>query len=129
MSPCSLFSFRLLQISDREVYTREFHGVRGSLCGYTALALAIYVQPLTRHSSASDAYYRVFPYVLVKTLVEIPAAFVSSLVFTAIIYPSIGLRSGGPSFLFFALATAVNVIISALIGCGGCITNALLERA
>jgi ABC-type multidrug transport system permease subunit len=67
---------------------------------------------------AADAYYRVAPYVFVKIIVEVPAALVSSLVFTAILYPSVGLRPGGPFFFFFVLATAVNIMISALVGCG-----------
>ena len=50
-------------------------------------------------------------------IIDIPPAIVSALVYTSIMYPSVGLRAGGPSFLFFALVNFVNLMISMLVGC------------
>jgi hypothetical protein len=75
-------------LSEREVYTREFH----------------------------DAYYRVASYVTAKIAADIPAAALSALSYTAILYPSVGLHLGAGSFFFFALTTFVNLMIATLVG-------------
>lgn len=46
-----------------------------------------------------------------------PAAALSALSYTAILYPSVGLTPGAGPFLFFALTTFVNLMIATLIGC------------
>ena len=76
-------------LSEREVYTREFH----------------------------DAYYRVGSYVTAKIAADIPAAILSALSYTAILYPSVGLHLGAGPFFFFALTTFVNLMIATLVGC------------
>ena len=75
-------------LSEREVYTREFH----------------------------DAYYRVASYVTAKIAADIPAAALSALSYTAILYPSVGLHLGAGPFFFFALTTFVNLMIATLVG-------------
>ena len=75
-------------ISEREVYTREFH----------------------------DSYYRVSSYVTAKIMSDIPPAVVAALVYTGILYPSCKLRMDAEAFLFFALCTFVNLMIAMLVG-------------
>lgn len=76
-------------LSEREVYTREFH----------------------------DAYYRVGSYTAAKIVADAPAAALSALLYTAIVYPSVGLHPGTETFFFFALTTFVNLTIATLVGC------------
>jgi hypothetical protein len=76
-------------LSEREVYTRDFH----------------------------DAYYRVSSYVVAKIAADVPAAALSALSYTAILYPSVGLHPGAGAFLFFALTTFINLMIATLVGC------------
>ena len=75
-------------ISEREVYTREFH----------------------------DSYYRVSSYVVAKVLSDIPPAVVAALVYTGILYPAVKLRMDAEALLFFALCTFVNLMIAMLVG-------------
>ena len=64
-----------------------------------------------------DAYYRVGSYVTAKIAADVPAAALSALSYTAILYPSVGLTPGAGPFLFFALTTFVNLMIATLVGC------------
>jgi hypothetical protein len=70
-------------------------------------------------NNTTDAYYRVVSYVVSKIVADVPAAIISALSYSAILYPSVGLHAGAPSFFFFALATFVNLMIATLVGCGG----------
>ena len=71
--------------TEREVYTKEFH----------------------------DSYYRSLSYVTAKIFVEIPACAINAILYTSIIFYSIGLQG---SFWFVVLANFVNMIVCMLIG-------------
>ena len=73
---------------DREVYTREFN----------------------------DAYYRAGNYVSSRILTELPALFIATCTFSAILYWSVGLNDDLEKFGFFALSTGVNFVIAMLVG-------------
>ena len=45
-----------------------------------------------------------------------PAAAVSALSYSAILYPSVRLTAGAPPFFFFALCTFVNLMVATLVG-------------
>jgi hypothetical protein len=60
----------------------------------------------------------VVSYIVSKIVADVPAAIISALSYSAILYPSVGLHAGAPCFFFFALATFVNLMISTLVGCG-----------
>ena len=71
--------------TEREVYTKEFH----------------------------DSFYRPLSYVTAKIFVEIPACAINAILYTSIIFYSIGLQG---SFWFVVLANFVNMIVCMLIG-------------
>jgi len=75
-------------VADREVYVREF----------------------------ADSYYRPISYCVYRILTEIPAAAVSSLLFSSILYFAVELHSGAPYFFFFVLCTFVNMMVAILVG-------------
>jgi hypothetical protein len=52
-----------------------------------------------------------------KVATDVPAAAISALSYTAILYPSVQLHAGAPSFFFFTLATFVNLMIATMVGC------------
>jgi len=70
---------------EREVYTKEFH----------------------------DSYYRAFSYVTAKVLIELPGCAICAILYTCIIYFSIGLDG---SYWFVVLANLINMICCMLIG-------------
>ena len=72
---------------------------------------------LIARRAPADAYYRVISYVVAKVVADIPAAIISALSYSAILYPSVGLHHGAPYFFFFALTTFVTLMVSTLIGC------------
>ena len=50
-------------------------------------------------------------------IIETPPAIVSALVYTSILYHSVGLRAGSAEFFFFALVTLIDLLVSMLVGC------------